>query len=275
MARPPVTVICPFAGSPAELDAAVAALGAIVLAPGDEVVLADNRPGAAGGHRGGVRVLDASGPASSYHARAAGAATARGEWLLFVDADCVPRPDLLDRFFEPPPAAGTGVVAGGIVDWVTRDTRVARYVADRRKLDQRTTLAHPRGAYAQTANCLVRRRAFEAVGGFPEPVRSGGDADLCWRLAAAGWGLEDRPHAAVRHRNRARLGSLLRQLHRHGTGMRWLDDRWPGAFPAPTLREVAGRAKLLARRADGFAYAALDVACLAARDLGRLRSNAA
>jgi hypothetical protein len=273
VARPAVTVICPFAGDQAAFDRVLAALGTLRLAPGDEVLLADNRRAARPCVAGDVRVVDASGPASSYHARAVAAARARTDWLLFVDADCEPRPDLLDAYFTPEPAASTGVVAGGIVDWVTADTAVARYVAARRKLDQATTLAHPRGGYAQTANCLVRRAAFEAVGGFPEAVRSGGDADLCWRLAAAGWGLEERPAARVRHRNRAALLALLGQIHRHGAGMRWLDGRWPGAFPRPTARELAGRVRILQRRTDGLAYAALDVACLTARDLGRLRSN--
>ena len=45
---------------------------------------------------------------------------------------------------------------------------------------------------------------------FREDVRSGGDADLCWRLAAAGWELERRTGAAVVHRNRATIGALLK-----------------------------------------------------------------
>ncbi len=261
--RPPVSVICPFAG-----QAPPRVTDALVLREGDEILLADNRRAPAPGGN----VIDASGPASSYHARAVGAARASGEWLVFVDADTVPVPDLLDAYFDPLPDDDVGVLAGGIEDTVLEDTRVARYIADRRKLDQATTLAHPRRPYAQTANCAVRRTAFEAVGGWPEPIRSGGDADLCWRLAAAGWKLEQRPAALVRHRNRARLGELLRQLHRHGAGMRWLDERWPGSFPAPGPRElVAGRLAMLVR--DPSAYGLLDVLGLWARDSGRLRRN--
>ncbi len=246
--RPPVSVICPFVG-PAP------SFAGLHLRDGDELLLADNNPG----------------PPSSYHARDGAARRARGEWLVFVDADTVPVPDLLDAYFDPVPGDDVGVLAGGIEDAVVEDTLVARYVADRRKLDQATTLAHP-CPYAQTANCAVRRSAFEAVGGWPEPIRSGGDADLCWRLAAAGWRLEERPAALVRHRNRARLGELLRQLHRHGAGMRWLEERWPGSFPAPGPRElVAGRLAMLAR--DPSAYGLLDVLGLWARDSGRLRRN--
>ncbi len=270
--RPAVTVICPFAGSGEAFERAVAALQRLEVRDGDERLLADNRPAAREAAVGDVRVLVAGGGASSYLARRVAAERATGEWLVFVDADCEPEPGLLDAYFDPPPGEGTAVLAGGIEDWVAEDSLVARYVADRRKLDQATTLAHPRGAYAQTANCAVRRTAFEAAGGWPEPVRSGGDADLCWRLQAAGWAIEERPAARVRHRNRATLRALLGQLHRHGRGMAWLDRRWPGAFPAPAPREATlGRLAMLARARS--AYDVIDVLALAARDLGRLRPN--
>ncbi|MGI8623012.1 MAG: hypothetical protein ACR2NB_05890, partial [Solirubrobacteraceae bacterium] len=77
---------------------------------------------------------------------------------------------------------------------------------------------------------------------------------------------------APRRRSRARLRDLLGQLHRHGAGMRWLDARWPGAFPAPRAREVTlGRLAMLAR--DPSPYGVLDVLALWARDSGRLRRN--
>jgi len=245
--RPGVSVICPFVGEAPDFSG-------LRLRAGDELLLADNNPG----------------PRSSYFARDGAARRARGQWLVFIDADCDPDPGLLDAYFDPSPADRVGVLAGAIEDTVVEDTWVARYIRDRRKLDQATTLSGLR-PYAQTANCAVRRAAFEAVGGWPEPIRSGGDADLSWRLAAAGWDLEERPAARVRHRNRARLGELLAQLHRHGTGMRWLDERWPGSFPPPQRREHLGRLGLLAQ--DPSAYGALDVLGLWARDSGRLRRN--
>ena len=263
MARPTCSVVVPFAGSGAELEACLKAMAAIALAPGDELLVADNRA------TPDPRLIDASGPASSYFARQVAARRATGEWLVFVDADTVPEPGLLDAYFDPSPRDGTAILAGGIVDWVDADTRTARYIARRRKLDQATTLAHAHRPYAQTANVAIRRSAFEAVGGFDAPVRSGGDADLCWRLQDAGWDLEERPAACVRHRNRATLGELLRQLHRHGSGMMWLERRYPGAFPPPRPRELAGRMRLLVAGGDE----AIDFLALWARDLGRLRAN--
>jgi GT2 family glycosyltransferase len=102
-------------------------------------------------------------------------------------------------------------------------------------------------------------------------VISGGDADLCWRLRDAGWKLEPRPRARVRHRNRATLRALLGQLHRHGRGMAWLEARYPGTFPPPTARELLGRPRMLAR--DRSLHGLIDVLGLYARDSGRLRGN--
>lgn len=271
--RPAVSVVVPFAGSEADLARCLAALDALELRPGDEILVADNRtqpiPGSGAPGRAAARdprVVPAPGPASSYFARGVAAARATGEWLVFVDADTVPAPDLLDRYFEPAPGAAVAVLAGGIEDWIEEDTAVSRHIARRRKLDQATTLEHAR-PYGQTANLAVRRSAFEAVGRFPDPVRSGGDADLCWRLAAAGHDIEARPQARVRHRNRTTLRALLAQMHRHGSGMQWLDRRYPGAFPPPGPGELLRRFALLAR-GDAIEFLARWAA-----DVGRLRAN--
>jgi GT2 family glycosyltransferase len=215
------------------------------LAAGDELLLEDDNPGR-----------------SSYAARDRAARRATGEWLVFIDADCEPAPAWLDAYFEPAPADDVGVLAGGVEDVAAGDSAVARYVTARRKMAQPAT-------YAQTANCAVRRSAFLAVGGWPEPIVSGGDADLCWRLRDAGWRLEARPAARVRHRSRATLRALLRQLHRHGRGMGWLESRYPGTFPAPTARELLGRLRMLVR--DPSLHGVIDVLGLYARDSGRLR----
>ncbi|HVE69050.1 MAG TPA: glycosyltransferase [Solirubrobacteraceae bacterium] len=284
MARPSVSVIVPFAGSPARLEAVVAGLEALRRGDWDELIVADNRPGAAAPDAlGAVRWVRAGGVAAPGAARNAGARAASGEWLVFFDADVDPDPGLLDAYLDPPPAERVAVLAGGIDDVAARDTPVARYVTARAMMDHRSTLRHPHAPYAQTANCAVRREAFEAVRGFDAGARWAEDADLCWRLRARGWTLDERPGARVAHRNRDTLRALLAQQAGHGAGARWLNRAHPGSSPAPRPREVAGlvrwclRRYVRARRAgdrDAARVALLDLAARGAFEAGRLRSNA-
>jgi GT2 family glycosyltransferase len=285
MPRLSVDVVVPFAGSEAQLHAVAARLAALALRDGDSVTLVDNRPAAAPETAPAsppVRVVRAPERRSSYFARNRGAAEGHAEWLLFLDADVRFDADLLDRLFATPPAPSTGVLAGAIDDEVVVDGPVARWLRDRRQMDQRNTLGSPR-PYAQTAHCAVRRGAFAAVGGFADDIRSGGDADLCFRLADAGWVLEERAEARVRHDARARLGPLLGQLARHGAGTAWLDRRYPGTFPprrnwpglAWWLVRSAARAAARATRGDREAalHALLEPLTVWAFELGRLLPN--
>jgi len=124
---------------------------------------------------------------------------------VFVDTDVLAPPDLLDRYFAQPPADETGVLAGAVLDETPPDEaghRAVRYAYLKASMSQEITLADARWAFAQTANAAVRRAAFAQVGGFEAAIRSGGDADLCFRLRAAGWALERREQAAVVHHNR-------------------------------------------------------------------------
>ncbi len=128
----------------------------------------------------------------------------------------------------------------------------------------------------------MRREAFEAVGGFVPGVRSGGDADLCWRLRDAGWALASRPGAEVVHVNRARLRGMLAQRVRHGTGAGWLAARWPGALPArrwpgllrwALLRALAGLRALARGDGDAALLGLLDGPAVLAYELGRQLPN--
>ena len=101
--RPAVDVVVPFAGSDRALDEVLARLAALRRGPGDTVVVADNRPRARRREAPGALVLPAGDRRGSYHARNAGAAHGSAPWLLFLDGDVEPPPDLLDRLFEPAP----------------------------------------------------------------------------------------------------------------------------------------------------------------------------
>ncbi len=281
-ARPAIDVVLPFFGSAEQLELAVQRLAALGARPGDTLTIADNRPAAVDDDRGTVRIVAAPQRRTSYHARNRGAAVGTAPWIVFLDADVIPPPDLLDRYFEPPPAEEVGILAGSVIDQGETSTAAERYAFLKSSMSQEVTLAHGEWAFAQTANAAIRRAAFEQAGGFEGGVRSGGDADLCFRVRAAGWTLERREQAAVVHRNRATVPRMLAQRARHGAGAAWLARRWPGALPR---RHWPGLAWWAARRAaDGVRAAArsdrdamllglLDGPAVWAFELGRLIPN--
>lgn len=255
--REPVDVVIPFSGSRSAFEALAARLRALELGPEDSLTVVDNRRRAGTDTTaplGPMRIVAAPERQSSYYARNRGVAGGRATWLVFLDADVDPAPDLIDRYFDPAPQPGTGFLVGSVNDICSAgaegESIASRYSRRRRLIDQANTL-QMRRPYAKTANCAVRRAAFEEAGGFVDDVRSGGDADLCLRLQSSGWEFELRPDALAEHWSRRRVGQLLAQRSRHGSGAEWLEERYAG-FAGPR-RCVLG----LARNIVGGALRAL------------------
>lgn len=154
---------------------------------GFEAILVDNDPGADPGAAAPpalapfARIMPCARP-GSYAARNLGAGAARGRWLVFTDADCLPEPGWLAAFAGEIAIGEAGLLAGPVrlrgatppnaceIYDIVRGIPQARYVA--------------RG-YAATANLAVPRPVFESLGGFDPARFSGGDAEFCRRAGRA------------------------------------------------------------------------------------------
>jgi len=276
-------VVVPFRGDRAAADRLGGALESLDLRPDDEVIVADNTGAgtAASLPRDGIRVIRAARERSAYHARNEGARLAAAEWILFLDADCRPASDLLGAYFEEPVPDDCGAVAGQILGEPDQRSFAARYARSRNLFDHAHGLIRADGGGAAAGNLLVRRQAFERIGGFTEGIRSAGDLDLCRRLAAAGWSLEFRASAVVHHRHRATLPSLLGAVARYGAGSRWLNERYPGTSPPWPLRfGLAATARdIVARIREGqvreAVFRGVDGLGLIAHRIGYASSNEA
>jgi cellulose synthase/poly-beta-1,6-N-acetylglucosamine synthase-like glycosyltransferase len=188
-----------------------------------EVIVVDN--GSSDGtwaivqsYRPAVHGLQETTAQGSYAARNAGVRTSRGRLIAFTDADCVPDPKwlrcLVEKFANP----SLGAVAGEILPFDT-GTPAEKFAAQTRMLSQSKTRNHPYRPYAITANVAFRREVFEEIGLFHSGLKSGGDADLCWRMQAqTGWELAFTDAAIVLHHHRTSWRELWKQFVRYGEG---------------------------------------------------------
>jgi len=186
-------------------------------------------------------------PGLRYHQnKNAGMAASRGAYVVLTDSDVVPEPDWLEKAVVALESSGdrTAVVTGksayapgpfsrelALAQWPNHGPRTAA---------ASHFLAH---------NILLRGEVARRYA-FPESeaaLRHGPDTALAERLRAEGWTLLYDPALRMTHNAAASLRQVWRHCVAHGqTEARFLRAR--GTAPAGTLREAAGRIRVLWRR---------------------------
>ncbi len=201
-----------------------------------------------------VRLLSASERPGSYYARNEGAAISGGRVLAFTDSDCEVEYRWLTTAISRFGNGGIGLVAGGIKPGFA-STRSAWYQCRTKALDQERTLTNSLMPYAQTANCLVSREAFEFLGGFDDSFESGGDADLCWRLQMhTKWKLVYEPSCRVIHHHRSTWRGVFQQSATNAKGFLALEQKYRALYLEQNLPLRSSRGPI---RVFGHAAVAL------------------
>src|SRR5690554_507045 len=162
-----------------------------------------------------VRLLSEFTP-GSYAARNCGIAEARGEVLAFLDADCSPDPAWLESALTCMETHGADLVAGHI-QLTYQSSKLTPSECYEKAFAFRQAQNVERGV-AVTANLIVRREVFDAVGVFNEQMMSGGDFEFTRRATSAGFKLVYCPEAVVRHPARHTLASLAQKARRVSAG---------------------------------------------------------
>ncbi|HLV26821.1 MAG TPA: glycosyltransferase family A protein [Gemmatimonadales bacterium] len=148
-------------------------------------------------------------------ARNAGISAARAPVIAFMDDDCYPEPDLLDRWLEVFTNEKVGYGGGRIMLHDERDAAVTI------RTDAKPWIFRPgdyvRPGVVQGANIALRRAVLEAVGGFTEAIGPGTpfnfeDVDVVARASAAGYTGGYFPGPTVRHHHGRRPGPELDSL---------------------------------------------------------------
>jgi GT2 family glycosyltransferase len=236
--RPLISVVMPVLDGMPWVEHQLSALCA-QEAPGEwEVIVADN--GSTDGTRScvrqwstrdpRVRLVEASSRRGPGAARNIGVGKARGQILVFCDADDVVRPGWLKGMVA---ALNSADLVAGVFDFGSLQGR-----------------AHPKPVpvattqmgflpYALGGNLAVRRSAFETSAGFSETLSAGEDVDFCWRLQLAGYRFAISDQAIVAKREHTTARGAFRATWVYGQCTTLLYRRYRARGMRPDLRGAA------------------------------------
>ncbi|SEG45360.1 glycosyltransferase family 2 protein [Billgrantia desiderata] len=160
-----------------------------------------------------TRILHCATP-GSYAARNQALLAARGEWLIFTDADCLPRAEWLEALMrQADRLKGNDVVLAGAVEMKPSGAHPSIYeMYDLVKgIPQAWYVSR---GYAVTANLAVPAELARRLGGFEAKRFSGGDSDFVRRAVAEGASLHYVAEAMVEHPARDSWAAIATKARR-------------------------------------------------------------
>lgn len=225
-----ISVIIPAYNAAGALGACLEALAASSVRPHECIVVDDGSTDetAAIARRHGATVIRTERNRGAPHARNLGAASATGDVLLFIDADVCVHPDTLERIrrrFDEDltldAVFGCYDDAPHEPDFLSQYRNLMHCYVHRRGKSEASTFWTGCGA--------VRRRVFEACGGFDPTLPSMDDVEFGYRLRRSGRRILLDREIQVQHRKRWRFWNMAKTdlLLR---GVPWVEIIWRHRF---------------------------------------------
>ena len=195
-------------------------------------------------------------PPTHANNRNLGAAAIQGEWVVFIDSDCLPQPDWLEVLCAS--IRPGKVVLGGCVDV---PSGIAYWGMCDHLFGFESSASQFRPApgpvkYLPSLNLMVQKTCFDKLGGFDTRFeKAAEDRDFCWRLYQAGFQVELVPAAIVVHaHSRLDFRSTWRHCRGYGVGtVRFWElrggSRWWQRFGGLVRLPVIGELGMLSRLA--------------------------
>lgn len=141
-------------------------------------------------------------------ARNTGAAAATGEFILFIDSDCVPSPDFLEQMLKP--FANQDVVGVSGAYKTKQRALVARFAQFEFEERYRMLESQPFIDMIASHAAAYRRQTFIESGGFLRELKMNEDVELSYRLSTQSGKLVFNPLAVIYHLHPASCARYFR-----------------------------------------------------------------
>jgi glycosyltransferase involved in cell wall biosynthesis len=240
-----VSVVVPVRNAREDLSRCLDSLAQQTIANSLEIIVVDD-----GSDDGTPEVAEARGArvlrrnrGGAAAARNAGAAAARGEIVLYLDADCVADPGWAAALSEP--LFANPSLAATVGRYESRqDSRVARFVQLELELRYDRMLSFGRIDFLNSGCCGFRRDVLERHP-FDESYQRLEDVELSFRLSADGSTIQFAPDAWAYHRHPTRLDALIRRKFNYARYAPRLYRRYPRRAAADTSTPQSRRWRLV------------------------------